>query len=160
MSDFDHKEKKLEEAIEYFLIASGGYIRGDANSFNKELALDTYTLLSFIKDTQPKQWAKYQVIYGAESEKAFINRFCKEVKQVGLIHALRQGITDRAIKFQLAFFKPETQLNEQILKLYEQNILSCTRQLYYSNRNNNSLDMVLFLNGIPIITMELNPTFG
>ncbi|MHB8276985.1 MAG: type I restriction endonuclease subunit R [Candidatus Humimicrobiaceae bacterium] len=160
MSDFDHREKKLEEAIEYFLIAGGGYVRGDANSFNKELALDTHTLLSFIKDTQPKQWEKYQTIYGAESEKAFINRFCKEVKQVGLIHALRQGITDRAIKFQLAFFKPETQLNEQTLKLYNQNILSCTRQLYYSNRNNNSLDIVLFLNGIPIITMELKDQFS
>ena len=63
MSDFDHREKKLEEAIEYFLIAVGGYVRGDANSFNKELALDTQTLLSFIKDSQPKEWGKYQIIY-------------------------------------------------------------------------------------------------
>ncbi|MHB8276686.1 MAG: type I restriction endonuclease subunit R [Candidatus Humimicrobiaceae bacterium] len=159
MPDFDHREVKLEEAIEYFLTTYGGYIKGDANFFNKDLALDTHTLLSFIKDTQPKEWGKYQIIYGVESEKAFINRFCKEVKQVGLIHVLRHGITDRAIKFRLAFFKPETQLNEQILKLYVQNMLSCTRQLYYSNRNNNSIDMVLFLNGIPIITMELKDQF-
>jgi type I restriction enzyme R subunit len=159
MPDFDYREKKLEEAIEYFLTNESRYVKGDVNSFNKELALDTRTLLSFIKTTQPKEWDKYHIIYGAESEKAFINRFCKEIKQVGLIQALRHGIIDRAIKFNLAFFKPETNLNEQILKLYEQNILSCTRQLYYSNRNNNSLDMALFLNGIPIATLEIKDQF-
>jgi len=160
MPDFDHKEKKLEEAIEYFLTTDGGYIKGDPYSFNRELALDIHTLLSFIKNTQPKEWNKYQIIYGSESEKAFINRFCKEVKQVGLIHVLRNGITDRAIKFYLAFFKPETDLNLETLQLYNKNILSCTRQLYYSKRNNNSLDIVLFLNGIPIITMELKDQFS
>lgn len=159
MPDFNHKEIKLEEAIEYFLTTNGEYVKGDPSSFSKELALDTRTLLSFIKTTQPKEWEKYQIIYGTQSDKAFISRFCKEVKQVGLIHALRNGITDRGVKFYLAFFKPETDLNEETLKQYRQNILSCTRQLYYSNRNNNSIDMVLFLNGIPIITMELKDQF-
>jgi|SRR5680860_13770 len=160
MPDFDHREKKLEEAIEHYLTTEGGYIKGGVNSFDKEFALESHTLLAFIKDTQPKEWDKYQTIYGSRSDKAFIDRFCKEVRQVGLIHALRQGVTDRGIKFRLAFFKPETGLNEQSLKLYEQNILSCTRQLYYSSRNNNSLDMVLFLNGIPIVTMELKDQFS
>ena len=160
MPDFDHKEKKLEEAIEHYLITEGGYIKGGVNSFDKDLALEPHTLLTFIQNTQPKEWDKYQTIYGSGSDKAFIDRFCKEVRHVGLIHALRQGITDRGIKFRLAFFKPETGLNEQTLKLYEQNILSCTRQLYYSSRNNNSLDMVLFLNGIPIVTMELKDQFS
>jgi len=125
MPDFDHKEKKLEEAIEYYLTTEGGYVKGDASAFNRELALDTDALLTFIKTTQPKELGKYQTIYGAGSEKAFIDRFCKEVKQSGLIRILRKGITDRGIKFRLAFFKPETKLNEQTVKLYEQNILSC-----------------------------------
>jgi len=159
MPDFDHKEKKLEEAIEHYLNEYGGYIKGDEISFDKDLALEPQTLLSFIGTTQPKEWTRYQTIYGSGSEKALIDRFCKEVRQVGLIHTLRQGITDRGIKFRLAFFKPETDLNEQTLELYKQNILSCTRQLHYSNRNNNSLDMVLFLNGIPIVTMELKDQF-
>ncbi len=159
MPDFDHKEKKLEEAIEHYLITEGGYVKGNAGAFDRELALDTDTLLSFIKTTQPKEWSKYQTIYGAGSERAFIERFCKEVKQSGLIRILRKGITDRGIKFRTTFFKPETKLNEQTIKLYEQNILSCIRQLHYSSRNNNSLDMVLFLNGIPIITMELKDQF-
>jgi len=160
MRDFDHKEKKLEEAIEHYLITEGGYIKGESSSFNRELALDTDTLLTFIKDTQSKEWDRYQTIYGSGSEKAFLDRLCKEVRQVGLIHALRQGITDRAIKFRMAFFKPETGLNEETIKLYDQNILTCTRQLHYSSRNNNSLDIALFLNGIPIVTMELKDQFS
>ena len=160
MTDFDHREKKLEEAIEHFLTTDGGYIKGSSNSFDKELSIETNTLLTFIKNTQPKEWDKYLAIYGSGSDKAFIDRFCKVVRQVGLIHALRQGIVDRGIKFRLAFFKPETGLNEQTVKLYEQNVLSCTRQLFYSNRNKNSLDMVLFLNGIPIVTMELKDQFS
>ena len=160
MPDFDHKEKKLEEAIEHYLITEGGYIKGDGSLYDKELAIEPTTLLAFIKDTQQKEWDKYKAVYGSGSEKAFIDRFCKEVRQVGLIHALRQGITDRGIKFRLAFFKPETGLNEQTLKHYENNILTCTRQLHYSNRNNNSLDMVLFLNGIPIATLELKDQFS
>lgn len=160
MADFDHREKKLEEAIEYYLTTYGGYVQGQSSDFNKEIALDTKTLLSFIQTTQPKKWDKYQTIYGNNSEKAFVDRFCKEVRQVGIIHALRHGIKDRGITFRLAFFQPETGLNEETLQLYEQNTLSCTRQLYYSIRSRNSLDMVLFLNGIPLITMELKDQFS
>jgi len=160
MAEFDYREKKLEEAVEYYLTSEGGYVKGDPASYNKDLALDPHTLLSFIKTTQPKEWEKYQAVYGDGSEQAFLDRFCKEVRQVGLVHALRQGITDRGFKFRLAFFKPETGLNPQTLKLYEQNILSCTRQLHYSSRSNNSLDVALFLNGIPIVTLELKDQFS
>ncbi|MFZ5945121.1 MAG: type I restriction endonuclease subunit R, partial [Bacillota bacterium] len=160
MSDFDHREKKLEEAIEYYLTNEGGYIKGNAASFNKELALDTTTLLTFVKNTQSKEWDKYRTIYGINSEKSFVERLCKVVRQVGLIDVLRRGITDRGIKFRLAFFKPETELNQDTVELYKQNILSCTRQLHYSNRYNKSLDMLLFLNGIPIVTMELKNQFS
>lgn len=159
MPDFDHRERKLEEAIEYFLTHEGGYQQGDASTYNKELALDTDILLSFIRSTQPKEWERFNNIYGYSADKAFLDRFCKEVRQLGIIHILRQGITDRGVKFKVAYFRPETGLNEQTGKLYEQNILTCTRQLHYSTRNNNSLDMVLFLNGIPIATLELKDQF-
>ncbi len=159
-AEFNHREVKLEEAIEHFLTQEGGYQKGDSSSYNKELALDTKTLLSFVQNTHPKEWERYKTIYGSSSDKAFIDRFCKEVRQLGLIRILRQGITDRGIKFRVAFFRPETDLNEQTQELYEKNILTCTRQLHYSTRNNNSLDMVLFLNGIPIITLELKDQFS
>ncbi len=95
--DFDHREKKLEEAIEYFLTQEGGFQKGDLTTFNKELALDTDTLLNFIQTTQPKEWERYSTVYGVTADKAFLDRFCKEVRQLGLIHVLRQGITDRGI---------------------------------------------------------------
>lgn len=159
-AEFNHREIKLEEAIEHFLTQEGGYQKGDPSSYNKDLALDTKTLLTFIQSTQPKEWERYSNIYGYSAEKALVERFCKEVRQLGLIRILRQGITDRGIKFRLAFFRPETDLNEQTQELYEKNILTCTRQLHYSTRNNNSLDMVLFLNGIPIATLELKDQFS
>jgi len=159
MPDFDYRELKLEEAIEYYLCTEGGYIKGDPTKYNREVALDVDTLISFIKSTQPKSWEKYQVIYGVNSEKAFIDRFCKEVRQVGLLKALRQGITDRGIRFRLVYWKPETNINEETVRLYEQNILHCTRQLHYSLSNENSIDMVLFINGIPVVTMELKNQF-
>lgn len=158
--DFDHREKKLEEAIEHYLTTEGGYIKGGANSFDRKLALDTHTLFAFIANTQEKEWERYEAIYGADSQKAFLDRLCKEIRQIGLIKALRQGITDRGIKFKLAFFKPETSINEKTVLLYEQNILTCVRQLHYSVSNENSLDMVLFLNGIPIVTLELKDQFS
>ena len=160
MSDFDHREKKLEEAIEHYLTTYGGYQQGDAKAYDKEHALETKTLIQFIQDTQPKEWDKYQKIYGNNSEKAFIARFSKEIRQVGIIHVLRRGFSDNGITFRVAFFKPETGLNEKTVKLYEQNILSCTRQIRYSLKNNNSLDMVLFLNGIPLVTLELKDQFS
>lgn len=159
MSDFDHREKKLEEAIEHFLLTEGGYVKGAGMAFSKELALEPETLLTFVQNTQPKAWEQYQAVYGRNSNKAFLDRFCKVVRQVGLIRVLRQGFKDRGIPFRLAYFKPETDLNEEAVKLYEQNILTCTRQLHYTNRNNNSLDMALFLNGIPIMTLELKDQF-
>jgi type I restriction enzyme R subunit len=158
--DFDHKEKKLEEAIEHFLTTEGGYVKGELYAYDKEHALEPATLLAFIKETQPKAWAKYETIFGIASDKSFLTRFSKEVSQVGIIQALRQGIKDHGITFRLAYFKPETGLNPEATELYEKNILTCTRQVHYSTRNNNSLDIVLFLNGIPLATLELKDQFS
>jgi type I restriction enzyme R subunit len=159
MSDFNYKEIKLEDAIEEYLINDGGYIKGEADSFDRMLALDTGTLLSFINQSQPKQWKRFQAIYGDSSQKAFLDSLCKEIRMVGIIRVLRQGFTDRGIKFRLVYFKPETKINEDTLQQYEQNILTCVRQLHYSIKSENSLDMVLFVNGLPIVTMELKNQF-
>ena len=98
-------------------------------------------------------------IYGMDSEKQMIDRFCREVKMVGLLRVLRQGFTDRGIKFRAVFWKPETSINETTVKQYNSNIMHCTRQLHYSLQNENSIDMVLFLNGIPVVSMELKCQF-
>lgn len=159
MPDFNTKEKRFEEDIETYLCTEGGYTKGNPKAFDRRLALDKATFLSFVKASQPKQWERYVKIYGMDSEKQMIDRFCREVKMVGLLRVLRQGFTDRGIKFRAVFWKPETSINETTVKQYETNIMHCTRQLHYSLHNENSIDMVLFLNGIPVVSMELKCQF-
>lgn len=159
MSDELLKEKNFEDAIEKFMITEGGYIKGNPALFDRALALDKETLLSFVKATQSKKWDKYCTIYGSDATNAFIKRFDKEVSARGLLDVLRKGFKDRGIEFRVCFFKPETSLNEDNITRYNQNILHCTRQLHYSISNKNSIDIVLFLNGIPVISMELKCQF-
>ena len=159
MTDFDVKERRFEQDIEEYLITEGGYEKGNPSSFNRSLALDTGTFVSFIKNSQQKKWERYVRIYGADSEKQIVERFCREVKMVGLLRVLRKGFTDRGITFQVVFWKPETSLNTTTMAQYEANTLHCTRQLHYSVHNENSIDIVLFVNGIPVVSMELKCQF-
>ena len=159
MSDFDIKEKRFEQDIEEYLITEGGYEKGDPRKFDRKLALDTETFLKFIKISQPKQWERYEKIYGTASEKQVVERFCREVKMVGLLQVLRQGFTDRGVKFRAVYWKPETSINTTTQEQFAANILHCTRQLHYSLSNENSIDIVLFVNGIPVVSMELKCQF-
>lgn len=159
MPDFDYKEKRFEQDIEEYLTTKGGYIKGNPKVFDRSLALDVNTFVSFIKTSQPKAWERFEKIYGADSEKQIVDRFCREVKMVGLLKVFRQGFTDRGIKFRAVFWKPETTINPTAVAQYNANILHCTRQLHYSLHNENSIDIVLFINGIPVVSMELKCQF-
>lgn len=159
MPDFDYKEKRFEQDIEEYLTTKGGYIKGNPKAFDRSLALDVNTFVSFIKASQPKAWECFEKIYGADSEKQIVDRFCREVKMVGLLKVFRQGFTDRGIKFRAVFWKPETTINPTAVAQYNANILHCTRQLHYSLHNENSIDIVLFINGIPVVSMELKCQF-
>lgn len=159
MSELVLTEKQFESDIEYSLLTYGGYEKGDPKRFDRAVALDVYTLISFVRDTQPKSWEKYETIYGTSCEKAFVERFCKEVRSLGLISVLRHGFKDRGITFRVVYWKPETSINQTAQALYERNVLHCTRQLHYSTANENSIDIVLFVNGIPVVSMELKNQF-
>ncbi|MDY2663852.1 MAG: type I restriction endonuclease [Bariatricus massiliensis] len=159
MSDFDVKEKRFEQDIEEYLITSGGYVKGNPSAFDRKLALDKGAFVSFIKASQPAQWQRYEKIYGADSENKVVERFNREVKMTSLLNVLRHGFTDRGIKFRAVFWKPETSLNTTSQNQYEANIFQCTRQLHYSVLNENSIDIVLFMNGIPVVSMELKCQF-
>lgn len=159
MSDFDVKEKRFEQDIEEYLISEGGYEKGNPSAFDRKLALDKDTFISFIKNSQPKKWERYVKIYGSDSERQIIDRFNREVKMVGLLRVLRKGFTDRGVTFNVVFWKPETGLNQTTIDQYKANVLHCTRQLHYSVHNENSIDIVLFVNGIPVVSMELKCQF-
>ena len=159
MIDLNLTEKQFESDIEYSLLTYGGYAKGDAKAFDRTVALDVATLISFVKATQPKSWEKYETIYGTSCEKSFVERFCKEVRSLGLLSVLRHGFKDRGITFRVVYWKPETSINQTAQAQYERNVLHCTRQLHYSVSNENSIDIVLLLNGIPVVSMELKNQF-
>ena len=159
MADINLTEKQFETDIEHYLLTYGGYEKGDPKHFDRVSALDIDTLLSFVRDTQPKSWEKYETIYGTSCEKAFVERFCKEVRSLGLLFVLRHGFKDRGITFRVVYWKPETSINQTAQAQYERNVLHCTRQLHYSVTNENSIDIVLFVNGIPVVSMELKNQF-
>src|SRR5207247_5335496 len=115
----------------------------------------------FIYATQPKEWEEFKKIHGAEAKERLTKRLASEVERRGTLDVLRKGIKSDGCKFQLAYFRPASGLNEQLQKLYDGNLFSVVRQLRYSLTCENSLDLGLFLNGLPIFTAELkNPLTG
>lgn len=156
------KEIDLENTIETWLIdggKGGDYLKGDPDQFNRHTGLDEKTMLTFIKSTQEKSWARFEKAYPIDPEQFFISNLCKEIKNRGLLSVLRNGYKDRGIPFKICYFKPENDINKESVELYDKNILHCTRQLHYSLSSENSIDIVLFLNGIPLVSMELKNQF-
>jgi type I restriction enzyme R subunit len=152
-------EKAFEAAIVDCLSSNGGYQLGDADNFDRELALDRPTLLQFIQNSQPTDWEKLSDIHGPTVESKFIQRLYQELEFRGMLDVLRYGITDYGVRFKLAYFKPASGLNPETLALYNQNILTVTRQVHYSRRNQNSIDLLLSINGLPVATVELKNHF-
>jgi type I restriction enzyme R subunit len=139
----------------------GGYRRRTADDYDRELCLIPRDVLDFILATQPREWAKLKQHHKDDVKDRFLRRLASEIQRVGTLEVLRQGIKDSGCKFKLAYFKPASRLNEDLARLHAANQFSVVRQLYYSRANDNSLDLALFLNGLPIFTAELkNPLNG
>lgn len=160
----DESEKRFEYDIEQYFITHGYQQFSYQNenhhwiykhNYDIDRAIYLDVLVDFIEKTQPKEWAKYKKYYGDEAPNKLFKRFEECVNNDGLIYVLRHGIKDLGIKLNLCYFKPESELNENLLEKYSQNILSVTRQFAYSKMNNNTIDMVLSLNGIPLVAFEL-----
>ena len=154
-----HTELAFENAIEQFLLNTKEYIKGDPEDFNKTYAMDTKLLFSFLRNSQEKEWKKLESVHREDIENKILFRLDKEMQSRGALDVIRNGFTDNGVHFEMAYFKPETSLNPETEKLYNQNILSVTRQVHYSLKNENSVDIVLFLNGIPVATAELKNQF-
>ncbi len=155
------KEINFEQAIEEYLLSTKEYTKGNSKDFNRELALDTQAVIDFVKMTQEDKWALMTKRHGKNVEQAFIKRLIDELNKRGMLDVLRKGIMDLGVHVKLAYFKPGSNMNKELSALYGKNNLQITRQLKYSLSNENSIDMVIFLNGLPIVTMELkNPLTG
>lgn len=148
------KEKNFENDIESYLL-SHGYVKGNQDTYDKGKAIDMPVLISFIQTTQPKMWQRYVNVYGEKAEKQLYSIFQQNVEQNGLVHVLRYGVKDRGMDLRFAYFAPASNLNEELVQKYKSNILTCTRQFSYSTQNHNTIDVVLSLNGIPVVALEL-----
>lgn len=149
------REIGFEEFIENYLIDKNKYIKRLPSVYDKTLCVDKELILQFIQKSQKESWDKLVEQHGEYLEEKFFKRLDEEIKSQGILEVLRKGIVDHGVKFDLAYFRPETKLNEENQELYDSNIFSVMRQVKYSEKNENSIDMVLFLNGLPIFTVEL-----
>lgn len=152
----DTSEKSFESHIEEILVSEqSGYRKREPRDFNPHTCLDQGLLFEFIYATQPDEWEKLKVQHGEAVKERFIQRLLKEIETRGTIDVLRKGIKDYGCKFQLAYFAPESSLNVEHAKLYRMNIFSLIRQVKFSEQDEKSIDTVIFLNGLPIATLEL-----
>lgn len=150
-----HKEIQFEDEICNFMQSAGWVVEKSPAGYDRELALYPDRIFDFILKTQPKEWEKYTATYGANAKQQFIKRLTEQLDTKGSLHILRHGLKDRGANFQLCYFKPNTSLNAEAEALYISNRFTLVRQLHYSTSNENSIDLALFINGIPTATAEL-----
>src|SRR5206468_9299827 len=141
-----------EQALETAIIADltrAHYILRQQSAFDKALCLDPGPLIDFVQATQPKEWKKFVEQHRESARDQFLKRVAEAIEADGSVTVLRQGVKATGCKFRLAFWKPETTFNPDTEVLYQANQFTVMRQVRYSEKTDHSLDLVLFLNGLP-----------
>ena len=179
----DSKEAAFQQDIIDQMVEVGWKL-GDAAHYDRERALYTSDCLEYVKTTQSKTWEKYEKLYPSDPERAFIDKLAaqlgkadphasdKNLRTFGTLGVLRHEVRDKSASFKLCQFKPDHGLNPDTQAMYEGNILRVVPELVYSPYATDAhlaatgtkakawrIDLVLFLNGIPIATMELKSEF-
>ena len=153
-----HREIHFESEIVAHLTAHG-WLEGDPARYDRELALYPDDLIGWLQDTQPKELAKLAGWHGADAERALCRRVAALGEEQGTLALLRHGFKDRSARFQLCQFKPGHGFNPEIAERYAKVRCRVVRQVRYSLANENSIDLVLFVNGLPTATLELKTDF-
>ncbi|WP_392551312.1 type I restriction endonuclease [Orbus wheelerorum] len=177
------KESTFQQDIINQMLAHGWQL-GSPKNYNRERALYEADLVTFVKNTQPKEWQKFCERYPQNNEQQFCEAVVKQLQKAdinatndasrkfGTLGVLRHGIKTTPAHFFLCQFKPENTLNSTVLANYQHNILRIVPELVYSPHTKADIesltgkeakkwriDLVLFLNGLPIVTMELKSEF-
>jgi type I restriction enzyme R subunit len=163
MSPGTRAEQAFEERVEYELLRRGWETA--TGTYNAELGIHTGALWEFISKTQFEAWREVLELYGGDQDTAmrqFALRVASEIDSRGVLDVLRQGVKDRGVQMDLAYFRPGLTLAAEALEEYTANVLSVARQLHFSHRDpSQSVDLTLFVNGLPVATIELkNPNTG
>ena len=157
-----HKEISFETEICEHLASHGWlYAENDAANYDRTRALFPADVLAWVQATQPKAWEILTKNHGAQAGETLLARLRDQLDQRGTLDVLRHGIELLGLKapLMLAQFKPALAINPDILARYAANRLRVVRQLRYSLHNENSIDLGLFLNGLPVVTAELKTDF-
>ncbi|MED3575868.1 type I restriction endonuclease subunit R [Cytobacillus praedii] len=157
----DYTETGFETNIEESLILSGYMQRkleGIALADFKKTAIDVEVLFQFLESTQSMSIQRLQKVYKEHYKTKIVERLTRELDKRGMIDCIRHGIKDYGVNLKLVYNQPVSTMNQTLIDLYNQNIFTVSRQVFYSNQNNNSIDMLVSLNGLPIAVLELkNP---
>nr|WP_199000912.1 type I restriction endonuclease [Flavobacterium sp. ASV13] len=150
-------EKGLEEHITQYLVDVNQYIQRENKVYDNSNCLDQELLFQFLESTQPKAVAKLKQYHKDLYQQKIIKRLNDQIQAKGIIEVLRKGITDgfTDTKLQLFYDKPASGYNTTANALYQANIFSMMRQVYFAPSNKKSLDLMVFINGIPVISFEL-----
>lgn len=165
-------------------MVAGGWRRGSAEKYDRALALHPEDVLGFVQDTQPEQWQKFCALYPSDPAQKFLERVAEQLNKAdpnaadqtmrtfGTLGVLRHELRDRGTRFSLCQFRPEHDLNPETLARYGKNRLRVVPEVVYSPWATEAeltatgvkakawrLDLVLFVNGIPVVTLELKSEF-
>ena len=155
------KENHFEEHIVEYLTQKpevGGvdeYNELHRNEYDKKLFLIPAEVIKFVQDTQPKKYKKLQDQYGDRVDEVIAAAVSKHISQLKTLKVLRDEVRVGGEKIKMAFFQPSNNKTPEHEEWYGKNRLSVVRQLQYSVKNTNSIDLVFFINGIPVVTAEL-----
>jgi type I restriction enzyme R subunit len=149
------REIHFEEHIERHLVEMLGFKKVEPTRYDKSLCLIPEEVMAFLEATQSQAIEALYKQYGSETHQRVLENLSKNIEQNGTLEVLRKGIKDRGQHLRFAYFQPGSGMNPEHDALYRQNRFSLVRQLKYSARNENSIDVALFLNGLPIATAEL-----
>ena len=151
-------EKTFEAEIVAGLMARG-WLEGDPKGYDRKLALYPEDVIDWIRDTQPNEYAKVVAAQNGGSDGAILDRLMKSREEQGTLHVLRHGFKRVNARFEMCAFKPGSELNPDALVKYEAVRCRVVRQIHYSLHNERSIDLVLFVNGLPVATLELKTDF-
>jgi type I restriction enzyme R subunit len=154
-------EKQFQNDIINHLESTGYIHRNSIRNYEKATCLDPELTLKFVMDTQPREWKKFKRVYGEKAEQKFLYRLVSEIEKKGTIHVLRNGFKDVGAYFSLFYPQPNNNKNPDLFKKFEGNIFSVIDELEYEGREHgNRIDLVIFINGLPVLTIELKDTFS
>ncbi|MBI9061961.1 MAG: type I restriction endonuclease subunit R [Marinilabiliaceae bacterium] len=149
------KEIHFEAHIEDYLVNQDHYSSIAPSAYDKDLCLIPSEVIGFIQDTQLEKYNKLKEQYGNEVDDRIVQNVARNLNKNKTLHVLRHKLKDRGQGLDLVYFQPANNKTPEHEQWYAQNRLSVVRQLRYSNKNNNEIDIVLFINGIPVVTIEL-----